>query len=160
MGPIVVATPDGAGRAGIGVIWAWAVVIKPNPVIDRPAAPTLAVCRNPLRFASVRSTTEFSLLACGKPVALSECENISAHTGIEELDLESPVCDRPRLPDELIKAVFLQTPPSFGVHVKAMVSSGRSAIDRDAKANRLTLRMTAQYEVKIAGVEAIGDAAA
>src|SRR5205807_4420082 len=54
---------------------------------------------------------------------------------------------------------FAHAPPPFGVNVKAMVGPGRSTIELDAKADGVALGRRAQDEVKIAGVEAIGNAA-
>src|SRR6266851_4622361 len=91
--------------------------------------------------------------------ALSEREDVSAHSAVEELDLQGSVRDRLRLPDELVQARFLNAPPSVGVNVNPMIGAGRSAIELDAEADRAALEGRRQNEVKIAGVETVGDAA-
>ena len=90
---------------------------------------------------------------------LSEREDIGPDSGIQEFDLDGSIADRPRLPDELVHTRFAHAPPPFGVNVKAMVGPGRSTIELDAKADGVALGRRAQDEVKIAGVEAIGNAA-
>ena len=60
--------------------------------------------------------------------ALAEGEDIGAGAGIEELDLEGPVGDRPGLAYELIEACLLQVAPALGVHIRAVVGAGRRAV--------------------------------
>ena len=81
------------------------------------------------------------------PLALSECERISAHARFEELDFKSPIYDSSPLPNELIKPILLEAAPPICVYVITMVGPGRVAIDRHAKANGMTLRGAAQYEM-------------
>src|SRR5271163_5031395 len=102
--------------------------------------------------ASVESTQSMSSL-------LSEREDVGADAGVEELDLECPIFDWPRLPNELIHTIVLQAPPSLGIHVDAMVRPRGGAIDLDAKANGAASGAGGQYEIEIAGVKAEGDAA-
>ena len=63
------------------------------------------------------------------------------------------------MPNELIHTIVLQAPPSLGIHVDAMVSPRGGAIDLDAKANGAASRAGGQYEIEIAGVKTVGDAA-
>jgi hypothetical protein len=72
---------------------------------------------------------------CDASFALAKSKRVSTNAGIKELDFESSVCDRPGLPDQLIQAPVSHSPPSFSVHIEAVVRTGRSAIEFDAKAN-------------------------
>ena len=81
------------------------------------------------------------------PLALSECERISAHARFEELDFKCPIYDFSRLPNELIKTIVVQASPPVCVDVITVVDPRRIAIDRHAKANGMTLRGAAQYEM-------------
>ena len=94
-----------------------------------------------------------------EPPALSECERVSAHAGLEELDFKRPIHDFSGLTNELIKAIVVEVSPPVLVCVIAVVGPWRVAVNQDAKANGMSLRTTGQYKMKIACVKSIGDAA-
>ena len=61
------------------------------------------------------------------------------------------------LPDELVQAILLEGAPPIGIYVVTVVEARGLTVDRDAKANRVTIRSTRQYEMKIAGVKSIAN---
>src|SRR6185437_8037784 len=121
------------------------------------AAPT--VC-SPKISLSGDSTTPCA--AAAQPSAkasassLPEGEGEGLHAGIEELDLEGAVFNRPLLAHQLIEAMKRDRAQALSVGVGAMVRARGGAVNGDLEADGLAVRR-AQHQVEIPGVEAIDD---
>src|SRR5690349_9995952 len=76
-------------------------------------------------------------LRSAQPAALAEGESVGTDTGVEESDLEGPIRDRARLPDQLIEARLENGARSVGIDIEAVIRSGGRAVEHDAKANWL-----------------------
>jgi hypothetical protein len=101
----------------------------------------------------------FVFASKSRRAVLSKREGVGVDAGVEELDRERTIFDRPCLPDELVQACFPDFAPTFGVHVGTVIGAGSSTVDLDAEPDRPALRGWGQDKVKIPCMEAIGDAA-
>ena len=91
--------------------------------------------------------------------ASAERERERLHAGIEELDLELPIDDRLRLPDQLIQTRFDHRAVAAVVHVEAVSRTGRLSVDRHAETYGAPWPWRAHDEMKVARVKATHDAA-
>ena len=81
-----------------------------------------------------------------------ECERL--HAGIEELDLEGAIDDRPRLPYQLIQPLFANGAAAAVVHVQAVSRTWRLPVHRHAEAYRALLPRRPHHQVNVARVKA------
>jgi hypothetical protein len=89
---------------------------------------------------------------------LSESKVIGAYARVEKFDLEGPIHDRARLPDELIQPRLIDGPPSLGLCINAKRIIRRGTIDSDPEASRPVLGGRRQNEVNVAGMKPVPDA--
>ena len=87
----------------------------------------------------------------------AERERERLHARIEELDLEQPVSDGVRLPDQLIQPLPGNRAVALVVDVGSMSSARRLSIDEDAKSDGRSSRRRCHDEMKIAGVKTVRD---
>src|SRR6516162_7547681 len=90
---------------------------------------------------------------------LPEREHVRLGAGLVERDLESPVAHLAVLPHELVQAPLLEQPVAVLVDIDAVRGAGSLAVDQHAEGNR-RVRSGRQYEMRVARVEAVGDAPA
>jgi hypothetical protein len=90
---------------------------------------------------------------------LPKCKGIGADTGIEEFDLEDSVRNGRPLTDQLIEPHVRHASPALGVDVGTVIGSRWMVIDPDTEANWTTLLLRPHDQMKIAGMEAVLDAA-
>ncbi len=57
------------------------------------------------------------------------------------------------MPDELVQAVFFDSPNAVGIGVAAMISFRRSSVQRDFEADWLAILRRAQHQVQIASMK-------
>src|SRR5262252_6648806 len=57
----------------------------------------------------------------------TEGERVGLGSRFQELDLEAPIIDRPRLPNDLIEPLSRRHAPAFGIDVGSMGRSRRSS---------------------------------
>src|SRR6516165_2473851 len=88
---------------------------------------------------------------------LPEREHVRLGAGLVEHDLERPVAHLAVLPHELVQAPLPQQPVPALVDIDAGGGAGSLAVDKHAEANR-RVRSGRQYEMRVARVEAVGDA--
>src|SRR2546428_9103641 len=84
----------------------------------------------------------------------AERERKRLHAGIEKLDLEAAIRDRPRLADQVIQALLGHRALALLVDVAAVRASRRLAVDAHAEPHRRTFRRRSQDHMEIAGVKA------
>src|SRR5215510_3818355 len=92
------------------------------------------------------------------PARSAERKGESFHTRGEKLDFELSVGGGIGLPDELIKPLFGHGAVAMLVNVNAVGPARRLSIDQHTKLDGCSRHCWTHDEVKIAGVEAIGDA--
>ena len=85
-------------------------------------------------------------------------EGVGFGAGIEKVDLERAIGDRPVLPDKLIELLSVHDTLAVGIDVGAMAVARWLAIDRDTEPDGLAV-CRAEHEVEIAGVEPVDNAA-
>ena len=90
----------------------------------------------------------------------AEREAVRLHARIEELDLEQAVDDRPRLADQLVRALLGDDPAASGLHVAPLSSSRDLAIEEDPERDGRAFGRRTHDEVEIAGVELEGEPSA
>src|ERR1700678_3967957 len=98
--------------------------------------------------------TTFAAALCYRTKPLTKGKRVSLHIGIEKLDREGAVHDRPALADELVEPVVGHHALAVGIDVGAVAFAGLSAVDRDAEAHRLAIGVRPEHQVQIAGMEA------
>ncbi len=108
------------------------------------------------RFVPVAGEDDFSRGTRASP----ESERIGLQAAIKKLDLEGSVRDRAALPDELIEPLSGHNAAPLDVDIRAMVFARWFTVDRDTKANRPGVVEGPKYEMQIAGMESVDDAAA
>ncbi len=87
--------------------------------------------------------------------AEDEVENL--HARVEKLDLELPILNRLRLPDQLIKPLFAHRAVALIVDVEPMSGARRLSVDEHAEANGVAWRCWSHHEMQVAGVETVCD---
>src|SRR5260221_7342375 len=93
-------------------------------------------------------------------VASAEREAICLDAGIEELDLEGALRDRPGLADQLIRALVPDDPLATGLDVAPVGTARDLAVEIDPERDRGAPCGGAHDEVEVAGVEPEGDPSA
>src|SRR5215468_9637148 len=89
----------------------------------------------PFRASRIGSSSAGSAAApCARRSPEREREGL--HAGIEELDLEGAIADRPALSDELVEALLRHHAVAGGVDVVAVVGARGRAVEGDAEAHR------------------------
>src|SRR3954466_3736413 len=91
--------------------------------------------------------------------SLSESEHVRPGAGLVERDLERPVLDWPRLANELVHAALAEQAVPVLVDVDAVRRARSLAVEEHAERDRVP-RFAVQHEVRVARVEAVGDASA
>jgi hypothetical protein len=85
----------------------------------------------------------------------AERERKSFHARIEKLDLELPISNVPRLPDQLIQPLVAHRAVALLVDVTAVSRARRLSIEEHAKAHGRSSRYRPHDQVQIAGVKAV-----
>src|SRR5262245_47538949 len=89
----------------------------------------------------------------------SECKRKRLHAGIQELDLEPPVLDRPLLPYQLMQPLVRDGSVPRLVHITAAVGARRLPVDCDPEPHTGPFLRWAHDQMKIARMELIHDPA-
>src|SRR4051812_26252307 len=105
--------------------------------------------------ASIASSVEVTVASRS-----AEREREDLHAGIQKFNLELPVCDGLRLPDQLIQPGFDHCAASLVVHIQSMHLPGRLSIDEHAEAHGCSRGTRAHDEVQIASVKTVYDSSA
>jgi|SRR6185369_8810969 hypothetical protein len=84
-----------------------------------------------------------------------ECKSL--HARIEKLDLELPINDGLRLPDQLIRSLLGNRALAQGIDVDSVSGAWRFSIDEHAKAHGSAWRRRPHDYIYIAGVKAVRD---
>jgi RimJ/RimL family protein N-acetyltransferase len=92
------------------------------------------------RHAADRATTP-------DRAGLSEGEHVRANSGVEERDLERPLGDRGRLPDQLMQARFGHGALALRVGIDPVGCPERLAVELHAEPHRLAIRRRPHYQV-------------
>src|SRR5512133_2436449 len=92
-------------------------------------------------------------------VRLPEREDICGRAGLEESDLQRPLADRVVLAHELVQAAVPEQAVAVLVDIHAVRGAGSLAVEEHPKRNPLA-RFGSEHEMRVARVEAEGDAAA
>jgi len=77
--------------------------------------------------------------------------------GIEKLDLEEPVLDRCRLPDQLVHPLVSERSDTVPVHVRPVAAAWRLPIEQHPEPDRVPARLGCHDEIQVPGVEPVGD---
>src|SRR4051794_26156656 len=91
--------------------------------------------------------------------ALAEREHVGLGAGLQERDLKRPLADHVVLAYELVQAAAAEEAVAILVDVLAVRAARRLAVDEHAEGDRLSRRVI-EHEVRVASVEAVGDAPA
>src|SRR5262249_5710333 len=87
----------------------------------------------------------------------AECERVSFHAQVDELDLKQPIGNGLGLSDQLIQSLFGDRSVALIVDIGPVSSTRRPSIKEHAKPHGSPSRCRSHDEMQIAGVEAIYD---
>src|SRR5262245_3789468 len=88
----------------------------------------------------------------------TEREAVHLHARVAELDLEPAVGDRPRLADQLVRALVSGGPAAVGVDIGPVRAVRGLPIEEDPERDRRPPGWRSHDEVEVARVELEGDA--
>src|SRR5512145_2790162 len=96
--------------------------------------------------------------ACRTRSRSPEREDESLRSRVEEFDLESPIADDLRFPDQLIQPLFCQPAHALAIDIGAARVPRWLSIERNAKADGRPGHGRSHDQMEIASVEPIRDA--
>src|SRR6476469_6765706 len=119
--------------------------------------------RSRRRFRSSASRVtppRYAIRATSAPARSAEREAVRLDAGVEELDLEAALGDRPSLADELVRALRVHEPGGVLGHVGPDRVGREPPVEVDPERDGRTTRRRPHDEVDVAGLELEGDAPA
>src|SRR6202011_4206845 len=88
----------------------------------------------------------------------AERERKGLHVRVEKFDFEESICDGLRLPDQLVQPLLGGPAVALLVDVASVSRAWRPPIDQHSKSHGCSRNSRAHDQMKIASVEAVGDA--